>query len=94
MVTEAGASNFFIIWKNKETGKPELVTPSLDSKLILPGVTRRSVLELARDRLTKANGDLEALDVVEKDFTIQDVEEAWKEGRVIESFVSGTAVSR
>jgi branched-subunit amino acid aminotransferase/4-amino-4-deoxychorismate lyase len=26
----------------------ELITPSLDSGLILPGVTRRSLLELAR----------------------------------------------
>lgn len=92
-VTEAGASNFFVVWKNKETGKIELVTPTLDSKLILPGVTRRSVLELARAKLTNAIDGLAPLEVVERDITIQDIEEASKEGRIIESFVSGTAVS-
>ncbi|RDH30528.1 aminotransferase [Aspergillus welwitschiae] len=90
-VTEAGASNFFVVWENKETKKLELVTPSLESQLILPGVTRRSVLELARERLTQSVGKLAAVDVVEKHFTIGDVEEAWKEGRIVESFVCGTA---
>ncbi|KAJ9255803.1 hypothetical protein DTO207G8_2820 [Paecilomyces variotii] len=90
-VTEAGASNFFVVWKNKETGKIELVTPTLDSKLILPGVTRRSVLELARAKLTNAIDGLAPLEVVEREITIQDIEEASKEGRIIESFVSGTA---
>ena len=36
-VTEAGAMNVFILWKNKETGRTELVTPPLDSGMILPG---------------------------------------------------------
>lgn len=92
-VTEAGASNFFIVWDNKETGKLELVTAPLDSQLILPGVTRRSVLELARSQLSQSNGSLAPLDVVERSLTIGEVEEAWKEGRIVEAFVSGTAVS-
>ncbi|KAL2834349.1 aminotransferase [Aspergillus cavernicola] len=90
-VTEAGASNFFIVWENAQTGKRELVTAPLENQLILPGVTRRSVLELARTHLTQVVGDLGALEVVEKTFTIGDVEAAWKEGRVIEAFVCGTA---
>lgn len=92
-VTEAGASNFFIIWENKDTGRLELVTAPLENQLILAGVTRRSVLELARSRLTKPVGSLAPVDVVEKALTIGDVELAWKEGRVVEAFVSGTAVS-
>ena len=92
-VTEAGASNFFIVWENKESGKLELVTPTLDNQLILPGVTRRSVLELARTRLTQSVGKLAAVDVVEKQFTIDDVQKAWEEGRIVEAFVCGTAVS-
>ncbi|KAL4910472.1 hypothetical protein BDW74DRAFT_52340 [Aspergillus multicolor] len=90
-VTEAGASNFFIVWENAQTGKRELVTAPLENQLILPGVTRRSVLELARSKLNQTVGDLGAVEVVEKTFTIADVEAAWKEGRVVEAFVCGTA---
>ncbi|BCR87562.1 branched-chain amino acid aminotransferase, cytosolic [Aspergillus chevalieri] len=90
-VTEAGASNFFIVWENKQ-GKRELVTASLENQLILPGVTRRSVLELARERLASASATgLAPVDVVERPLTIAEVEEAWKEGRIVEAFVSGTA---
>ncbi|GMG34741.1 unnamed protein product [Aspergillus oryzae] len=92
-VTEAGASNFFIVWENKETGKIELVTAPLENQLILPGVTRRSVLQLARTELSKPTGSLAPVEVVERDFTISEVEQAWKEGRIIEAFVCGTAVS-
>lgn len=91
-VTEAGASNFFIVWENKQTGKRELVTAPLENQLILPGVTRRSVLELAREKLSQTVDGLAPVDVVERSFTIGEVEEAWKEGRIVEAFVSGTAV--
>lgn len=97
-VTEAGASNFFVVWENKQ-GKLELVTAALDNQLILPGVTRRSVLELAKERLSSSssvgngNGNgLSPVDVVERTFTIAEIEDAWKEGRIVEAFVSGTAV--
>lgn len=52
-VTEAGSTNFFVIWKSK-SGQIELVTPPLDAGLILPGITRRSVLELAEQRFDEA----------------------------------------
>ena len=95
-VTEAGASNFFVVWKTKD-GKLELVTAPLEGKVILDGVTRRSVLELARERLVKGSkyltDDVKGIDVVERTFTIQEFEEAWKERRLVEAFVSGTAVS-
>lgn len=86
-VTEAGASNFFVVVKNTETGRPELLTAPLTDKIILKGVTRQSVLDLARSRLTKE------LTVVERKFTMYELEKAWDEGRVLEAFVSGTAVS-
>lgn len=86
-VTEAGASNFFVLMKNATTGRPELITPPLDDGIILAGVTRQSVLDLARTRL------LDQLDVVEAKFTMYDLQAAWKEGRILEAFVSGTAVS-
>lgn len=85
--TEAGASNFFVVWRTKNGKNVELVTAPLDDRLILDGVTRRSVLELVRERL----GD--DVDVVERKYTIQEVIEANSEGRLLESFAAGTAVS-
>jgi len=98
LVTEAGASNFFIIWRSKQTGKLELVTAPLGEKIILDGVTRRSILQLARERLTgSVNADgktaLEPLEIVERQFTMDEVVEAGKEGRIVEAFAAGTAVS-
>lgn len=85
-VTEAGASNFFLVWKTRER-RTELVTAPLGDQIILPGVTRRSVLELARERLG------EGLEVVERKFVMREVEEAVEEGRLVEAFAAGTAVS-
>ena len=87
LCTEAGASNFFVVWKNKETGKTEVVTAPLGEKLILDGVTRRSTLQLIRERCA---GEV---DVVERNYTIDEVLEAHQEGRLVESFAAGTAVS-
>lgn len=84
-VTEAGASNFFVVWRTSG-GKLQLVTAPLDDKVILDGVTRRSVLQLARERL---GGDLE---IVERKYTMSDVEVAAAEGRLLEAFAAGTAV--
>ncbi|KAJ5571088.1 hypothetical protein N7535_004748 [Penicillium sp. DV-2018c] len=90
-VTEAGASNFFIVWHNAD-GKLELVTAPLENQLILPGVTRRSVLELVQERLSKNFvGKLAPLQAVERTLTIDEIERASKEGRIVEAFVSGTA---
>jgi branched-chain amino acid aminotransferase len=91
-VTEAGACNFFIVWKTRD-GRLQLVTAPLDDKIILDGVTRKSVLDLARQRLEDASSNLEKLEVVERNFTMTEVEEAVHEGRVVEAFAAGTAVS-
>ena len=52
VIEEAGASNFFAVLPCD--GGLELVTPPLDASTILPGVTRSSVLTLARDELVHA----------------------------------------
>ncbi|KAL8392968.1 hypothetical protein RB595_002962 [Gaeumannomyces hyphopodioides] len=84
--TEAGASNFFVVWREPgSSGRLQLVTAPLDDRLILDGITRRSVVQLARERL----GD--ELDVVERRYTIDEVFAAQAEGRLIESFAAGTA---
>lgn len=85
--TEAGASNFFVVWKEKGTGKTQIVTAPLDDRLILDGVTRRSLVQLARERLGAE------VDVVERRYTIQEVVEANADGRLVEAFAAGTAVS-
>lgn len=92
LVTESGASNFFVVWKTKD-GKTQLVTAPLDGKIILDGVTRRSILQLARERLTDGSSGSDAVEVVERNFTMDELAEAAKEGRVIEAFAAGTAVS-
>lgn len=46
-ICEVGTSNVFFFIKNKD-GSKELITPSLDSGLILPGVTRDSILRLTK----------------------------------------------
>lgn len=91
-VTEAGASNFFVIWRSKDTNKLQLVTAPLDNRIILDGITRRSVLEIAKDRLTGTTGELEGLEIVERTYTMTDLIDAHKDGRFIEAFAAGTAV--
>lgn len=46
-IEEAGASNFFAVFAKTKT----IVTPPLDSNTILPGITRSSIIELARSEL-------------------------------------------
>ena len=73
--------NFFVFWKN-EQGEDELITPPLDG-VILPGVTRDSILTLAKE--------MNQFKVSVKPFKIQELAKACKEGRVYEAFGAGTA---
>ncbi|KAJ2139811.1 branched-chain-amino-acid transaminase bat2 [Coemansia sp. RSA 520] len=80
-VTEVGTMNFLIFWINAE-GEKELVTAPLDG-IILPGVTRDSLLELAR-----AWGEFK---VSERRVTMPEVVQAIADGRMLEAFGAGTA---
>eukprot|EP00126_Sphaerothecum_destruens_P006633 Sdes_comp19459_c0_seq1m10888 len=80
-ITEVGTMNFFMIWIN-EQGKKELITPPLDGT-ILPGVTRDSILQLARQ--------WKEFQVSERVFTMPQVCKALQENRVLEIFGAGTA---
>ncbi|KAJ1771842.1 branched-chain-amino-acid transaminase bat2 [Coemansia sp. RSA 1813] len=80
-VTEVGTMNFFIFWTNSQ-GERELVTAPLDG-IILPGVTRDSLLALARKW-----GEFK---VSERKITMPEVVKALAEGRVLEAFGAGTA---
>lgn len=83
LVTEVGAMNVFFFIKNKETQRPELITPPLSSGDILPGVTRDSILALA-----KSWGEF---DVSERAPSIHEIKEAAADGRLVEAFGAGTA---
>ncbi|KAI8609730.1 aminotransferase [Chytriomyces sp. MP71] len=80
-LTEVGTMNLFVFWKNQD-GNLELVTPPLDGT-ILPGVTRDSILTLARQW-----GEFK---VSERSVTMPDVTQAIDEGRLLEMFGAGTA---
>lgn len=84
-VTEVGTMNFFAAIQDKETGKKKLMTAPLDGT-ILEGVTRDSVLDLARQRLQP-----EGWEVEERKFTMGELATAADEGRLIEAFGAGTA---
>jgi len=81
-ITECGAMNLFFLWINEE-GEKELVTPPLTRGDILPGVTRRSILDLSIKW-----GDYK---VSEKFVSMKDIKKAGDEGRLLEAFGSGTA---
>lgn len=90
-VTEAGASNFFVVLRTRN-GQLQLVTAPLEDMIILDGVTRRSVLDLVTERLSGTLEDLERLSVVERNYSMGEIEEAFEEGRLVEAFAAGTAV--
>jgi branched-chain amino acid aminotransferase len=83
--------NMFVVFK-KPDGSLELVTPPLDG-MILPGVTRDSVLTLARcHSQDKPIPNLPAnLAVSERPVTMAEVKAASAEGRLVELFGTGTA---
>ena len=85
-LTEVGAMNIFVFLKDK-SGKDQLITP-LKSGLILPGVTRDSILEMTRGWDEKNGVDFQ---VVERKITMSEVQEALNDGRLLEIFVVGTA---
>ncbi|TRM59493.1 aminotransferase [Schizophyllum amplum] len=94
-ITEAGIMNFFVVLR-REDGDFDLLTPPLDGT-ILPGITRRSLLELA-DAHTTGLTTLSGLPVHRKIHTHEVVVtmpqlRTWAEqGTLQEVFCVGTAV--
>ncbi|KAF7846353.1 hypothetical protein BT93_L4507 [Corymbia citriodora subsp. variegata] len=84
-ITEVGTMNLFIALKDKETGQKELITAPLDGT-ILEGVTRDSVLALARERMEK-----DGWKISERYLRMSELAAAQEEGRLIEVFGAGTA---
>jgi len=74
-IEEVGTMNIFINLKN------EIVTPRLNGS-ILPGVTRRSVIEILKEW---------KMNVVERDISIDEVVDAYDNGNLVGLFGTGTA---
>jgi len=81
LITEVGTMNVFLLMVNKN-GERELLTPPLNGT-ILPGVTRKSLIDLAKQ--------WNEFPVREAFVSMEDLEEALLEGRVLEMFGAGTA---
>ncbi|CAB3373445.1 Hypothetical predicted protein [Cloeon dipterum] len=80
-LTEVGTMNIFVLTLN-EKGEKVLVTPPLDG-LILPGITRQSIIELAQEWGEFA--------VEERKITMPEVQQLLHEKRLLELFGAGTA---
>ncbi|KAH0838607.1 aminotransferase [Lanmaoa asiatica] len=91
-LTEVGTMNLFAVFKG-EDGVTELVTPPLDG-MILPGVTRDSVLALARSHVSgskQLQGLPTQLKISERPVNMGEIIAASKTGRLVELFGAGTA---
>ncbi|KZW02090.1 branched-chain amino acid aminotransferase II [Exidia glandulosa HHB12029] len=91
-LTEVGTMNMFVAIRNAQ-GVAELITPPLDG-MILPGVTRDSVLSIAREHASgahKISGLPDQLIVSERPVTMPEVKQALKDGALLELFGAGTA---
>lgn len=75
-IDEVGAMNVFFVIDG------EIITPALDEGNILPGVTRRSCIELLKSWNMK---------VTERRISVEEIVEANKAGKLDEAFGTGTA---
>ncbi len=77
-IEEAGTMNIMFQIGDK------LVTPSLDTQTILPGITRDSTIKIAHDW---------GIDVEERNISIQEIETAYDNGLLKDAFGMGTAAT-
>lgn len=75
---EVGMMNVFFVINN------QAITPSLEEGTILPGITRKSALQLLKDM---------GIEAVERRISIDELIEAYKAGQLTEVFGTGTAAT-
>lgn len=83
-VTEGGAMNFMMVFREKE-GTTKIVTAPTDG-IILPGITRMSLLQIMRE-----SPEFNGFNVVEEYITIDELVSKIENGECIECFQCGTA---
>ena len=90
-LTEVGTMNLFVVLKNDD-GSYEVVTPPLNG-MILPGVTRDSVLGLLRAHESGESPlpNLPKIHVSEREIKMQELQDAAAQGKLVEVFGAGTA---
>lgn len=81
-LTEVGTMSLFMFYINDQ-GEYELTTPPLEKNLILPGITRKSLLELAKE--------WNEFRISEKRIIMSELIRLNKEKRCLEMFGAGTA---
>jgi len=88
-LTEVGTMNLFVVLQH-DPYTYELVTPPLDG-MILPGVTRDSVLALAKENGRHHLEDLKdtCIIVSERAITMNEIKKASESGKLVEMFGSG-----
>ncbi|NLZ46602.1 MAG: branched-chain amino acid aminotransferase [Clostridiales bacterium] len=75
-IEEVGAMNIFFVIDN------EIITPSLLTGSVLPGITRKSAIEVCKSKGYK---------VTERKISIDEIAEAYNAGKIQEIFGTGTA---
>ncbi|OXC64515.1 hypothetical protein AYX13_06140 [Cryptococcus neoformans] len=99
-ISEAGAMNMWII-KQASDGYLEFTTMSLDNGIVLPGVTRESIIELLEDHASGkkafpfADGNVEMpekIRIVERDISMGEILEGLEDGSLKGMFGCGTGV--
>ncbi|PWY99367.1 branched-chain amino acid aminotransferase II [Testicularia cyperi] len=91
LLTEVGTMNLFVALKRAD--HIELVTPPLNG-MILPGVTRDSILHIAKDHIDgkfPLDSLPKDLKVVEREISMHEVIKAEADGTLLEMFGAGTA---
>ena len=96
-----GAMNIFFVLRHRGSDTVELVTAPLDRGDILPGVTRRSILELARgwseqegvSSSSSGSSSGTSMHVSERWLPMSELVEAAEEGRLLEAFGAGKKTS-
>ncbi|WVQ72173.1 hypothetical protein IAR50_001718 [Cryptococcus sp. DSM 104548] len=95
-ISEAGAMNVFLLKEGKD-GFLEFVTTPLSSGIVLPGITRSSLIELLTDHSTgkadfPAEGVPKNIRIVERDISMAEIVDGLKDGSVKGMFGCGTGV--
>lgn len=90
-LTEVGTMNLFVVLK-RDDGSLDVVTPPLNG-MILPGVTRDSVLCLLRSHESGESTlpNLPKIHVAEREMKMQELVDAAEQSKLVEVFGAGTA---
>ncbi|KAL7420622.1 branched-chain-amino-acid transaminase bat2 [Cryptotrichosporon argae] len=95
-ISEAGAANCWII-KEAADGATEFITMSLDNGIVLPGITRESIIQLLSDHASGAAefplpGMPRNVRVVERDIPMREIIDGLQDGTLKGMFGCGTGV--